>query len=88
MKKQLTEKTIYQPNRAVKVTVQNKPEFDEETGVVRYERKVTIAVSCGYSPEKIAFANDDDIAKWVETVSFEDPQMLLLEDGPEPGDEE
>jgi len=83
MKKQLTEKIVYQPNPRIKVTVQNKPEFEEESGVVRYERKVTITVNAGYSNDKITFADDVEIQKWVENQDFEDPQLSLLEDGPE-----
>lgn len=83
MKKQLTEKIVYEPNTRVKVTVTNKPEFDEEAGITSYEREVTIKVNCGRSNEKIQFGSDEDIAKWIETVDFEDPQMSLIEDGPE-----
>lgn len=81
MKKQLTEKIVYQPNRRIKVTVTNKPEFDEEAGITRYERKVAITFDCGYSDEKINFADDAEIQNWVEQQDFEDPQLSLLEDG-------
>lgn len=87
MKKQLTEKTVYQPNSRVKVTVQNKPEFEEDTGIVRYERKVTVAVDMGSSNEKIAFATDDEIAKFLENIDVEDPQLDLFEDGVEDEEE-
>lgn len=83
MKKQLTEKTVYQPNTRVKITVQNKPELDEDTGITRYERKVTINVNMGASNEKILFATDDEIAKFLADIDVEDPQLSLLEDGPE-----
>jgi hypothetical protein len=83
MKKQLTEKTVYQPNTRVKVTVQNKPEFDEDTQVTRYERKVTIVVDMGASNDKIMFGTDEDIADFLANVDVEDPQLSLLEDGPE-----
>lgn len=82
MKKQLTEKTVYQPNSRVKVVVTNKPEF-EDSGLIRYERTVAITVKVGYSDEKLMFGTDEDIAKWIETVDFEDPQLALIEDGPE-----
>lgn len=83
MKKQLTEKIVYQPNRRIKVTVTNKPEFDEEAGITRYERKVAITFDCGYSDEKIQFTDDAEIQNWVEQQDFEDPQLSLLEDGAE-----
>lgn len=83
MKKQLTEKTVYQPNSRVKVVVTNKPEFTEESGIVRYERTVAITVKVGYSDDKLLFGTDEDIAKWIETVDFEDPQLSLIDDGPE-----
>lgn len=79
MKKQLTEKTTYEPNRRVKVTVQNKPEFDEDKQVTRYERKVTIAVDCGYSNDKISFSSDDEISQFLEEVDVEDNQQSLLD---------
>jgi hypothetical protein len=80
MKKQLTEKIVYQPNSRVKVTVTNKPEFDDESGISRFGRKVTIAVECGYSNEKLTFADDDAIAKFLENIDVEDPQQTLLDD--------
>lgn len=83
MKKQLTEKTVYQPNSRVKITVQNKPEFDEDTQITRYERKVTINVNMGSSNEKVLFSTDDDIAKFLENIDVEDPQLDLFEDGVE-----
>lgn len=76
MKKKLTEKIVYEPNRGVKVTVENKPEL-EEAGVTRYKRKVTIVVEVGYSDQKLTFSKDEDIAKFVETIDFEDPQQEL-----------
>lgn len=88
MKKQLTEKIVYQPNRRIKVTVTNKPEFDEEAGITRYERKVAITFDCGYSDEKIMFSDDEAIEKWISEQDFEDPQLSLLEDGPEEEDAE
>ena len=83
MKKSLTEKIVYQPNSRVKVAVTNKPEFDEDAGITRYERSVSITVKVGYSDEKLTFSDDEDIAKWIETVDFDDPQLSILDDGPE-----
>lgn len=83
MKKKLTEKIVYEPNSRVKVTVQNKPEFDEDSGITRYERKVTVAVDCGYSNDKMTFADDDEIAKFLENIDVEDPQQSLLDNNEE-----
>lgn len=83
MKKQLTEKTVYEPNSRVKITVSNKPEVLDDTSTKRYSRKVTIAVDCGYGNDKITFASDDEIAKFLENIDVEDPQLSLVDDGPE-----
>lgn len=80
MKKQLTEKIVYEPNGRVKVTVNNKPEFNDDSGITRFGRKVTIAVDCGYSNEKLTFSSDDEIAKFLENIDVEDPQTTLLDD--------
>lgn len=79
MKKQLTEKTEYKPNDKVTVSVTNKPVVDEGA-VTEYKRTVTIKVEEGYDREKLVFGTDADIAKWIETVDFEDPQQSLLDE--------
>ena len=78
MKKQLTESVKYQPNDKVTVTVANKPQ--ESDGFVEYKRTVTIKIDEGWDSEKISFATDEDIAKYIETVDFEDPQQSLLDE--------
>jgi hypothetical protein len=77
MKKQLTEKTIYEPNDTTKVAVENKP--IDIGGSVQYKHKVTITIDAGASKDKLLFGTDEDIAKWVETIDFEDPQTSFLE---------
>lgn len=79
MKKQLTEKIVYEPNKRVKVTVQNKPRFDD-SGATSYERKVTVTVDCGISDEKVNFASDEEISKFLENVDVEDPQQSMFGD--------
>lgn len=81
MKKKLTEKVVYEPNSHIKVTVDNKP-FDID-GMTEYERIVTIKVNAGTDKNKLAFATDDDISKFVEKLDFEDSQqsLSLLEEG-------
>lgn len=75
MKKALTEKTVYEPNKVVKVTVVNKPV--DVGGTMMYDRKVTITIDASASKDKLQFATDEDIAKWVEKVDFEDPQTSM-----------
>lgn len=77
MKKQLTEKIVYQPNEDVKVTVENKPTYDEDTGRNSYKRKVTITVDLGWKPEKLQFADTNAIEEFVNDINFEDPQSEL-----------
>lgn len=78
MKKQLTEKTVYQPNSRVKVTVTNKPVLTEEGSVDRYEATVAIAYNAGSYKDRLKFGTDEDIQKFVEGMDIEDPQMSLL----------
>ena len=73
MKRKLTEKVVYEPNDLVKIAVQNKP---VEGG--KYERKVTITVNLGFDDEKLTFNDDEDIAKFMETIDFQDEQTKLL----------
>jgi hypothetical protein len=78
MKKQLTEKTVYEPNENVKVAVENKP--TDIGGAVVYAHKVTITINAGADKSKLSFTTDEDIAKFVEKIDFEDPQTSLLKD--------
>lgn len=81
MKKQLTEKTVYQPNARVKVTVTNKPILTEEGKVDSYDVSVAISYNAGtYYKDKLSFGTDDDIARFIENIDVEDPQQLLLDE--------
>lgn len=78
MKKQLTNKTIYVPNPNVKLTVTNKPIFDEELGqVAGYDVDVTIKIKRNLAPQELKFGSDDDIAEFIGSVDFDDPQQEL-----------
>lgn len=77
MKKQLTEKTVYQPNSRVKITVTNKPVLNDSGVTDRYAVSATIAVDAGSFKERLTFGTDDDIAKFIENIDVEDPQTAL-----------
>lgn len=49
MKKQLTTKTVYQPNAGVKITVTNKPVVDEMTGQIVYDADVTVKIKASWN---------------------------------------
>lgn len=79
MKKQLTNKTVYQPNPGVKVTVVNKPIFDEELGqVAGYDVDVTVKIKRPLMPQEIKFGSDDDIADFMGQIEYDDPQQSLF----------
>lgn len=78
MKKKLTEKITYEPNHNIKVAVSNVPVYEKENVVIGYNRTVTVTVNCGTDKEKLTFATDEDIQKWIDTIDFEDPQQSLL----------
>lgn len=79
MRKQLTNKTVYVPNPHVKVTVTNKPVFDEEVGqVAGYDVTVDVKIKRPLSPQELKFTSDDDIAEFMGQVEYDDPQQSLL----------
>lgn len=81
MKKQSKITDVYTPNKSVTVTVNNKREEDLESGSVHYDRTVTIKIKAGkFAKEKLVFDQEDGIAKFIETIDFEDPQTSLLGD--------
>lgn len=77
MKKKLTEKIVYEPNDRIKVTVENKPVYDEGK-VTGYERTVTFKVKDGFHPDKLSFGTDEDIEEFIKGTNFEDPQQSLV----------
>lgn len=86
MKKQSKISDVYTPNKNVTVTVNNKREEDLESGSVYYDRTVTIKIKAGkFAKEKLTFDEEDSIAKFIETIDFEDPQAELPLDAVAPG---
>ena len=78
MKKQLTEKIVYEPRSGVKVAVTNAPVPDPEGGPTQYKRKVTLTVDLGISLDKVSFKDGDEMGDFFGNVGFEDPQTSLL----------
>ena len=76
MKKQLTNKTIYEPNANVRVTVTNRPIF-EESQLVGYDVDVSVKIKKSLLPQELKFASDDDIAEFMGGIDFDDPQQAL-----------
>jgi len=82
MRKQLTNKTVYVPNPGVKVTVTNKPVFDEELGQVSgYDVTIDVKLKRPLMPQELKFGSDDDIAEFMGQVEYDDPQQSLLPGG-------
>lgn len=76
MKKQLTQKTVYEPNQNVKVTVTNKPIYDEVGTHLGY--KVDIALKHTITADaELKFTSDDDIADFMNNIDYADPQQAL-----------
>lgn len=76
MKKQLTNKTVYEPNQGVKITVVNKPEEDDLGGIV-YTAEVTVKVKRKGLGSELRFTTDDEIADFMAQVEYDDPQQSL-----------
>lgn len=78
MKKQLTTKTVYEPNAGVKVTVTNKPLVDQDTGeMYGYDTVVDVKIAKKAQAKELKFASDDDIAEFMGQVEYDDPQQSL-----------
>ena len=77
MKKQLQNKVTYAPNPSVKVTVVNKPSFDEAGQKLGYDATVTINYKVSKLDE-VKFVTDDDIAEFVGAIDFTDPQQEMF----------
>lgn len=70
------DKTIYEPNADVKITVVNKPKVDKSANDTIYAATVTLKVSRDYITP-LRFSNNEDIADFMGTVDYDDPQQLL-----------
>lgn len=69
---------VYKPNNRVTVTVTNKQNESTDTGEITFDRTVVIKIKADkLAAEKLVFPEDDSIAKYVETVDFQDPQSEL-----------
>ena len=67
---------VYAPAKGVRVKVVNTPVYEDDV-FVSYKRKVTMFITLPEDKEKLEFKANDSIAKFVETVDFEDPQTEL-----------
>jgi len=66
------------PNPFVKITVTNKPVLDEEVGqIAGYDVSVDVKIKRNLMPSEVKFASDDDIADFMATVNYDDPQLSL-----------
>lgn len=78
MKRVSNNKDTYKVNDNVTVTVVNKREEDLDSGSVHYDRTVTVKIKAGKFAEKpLIFDQSSNLAEFIETVNFEDPQEML-----------
>jgi len=76
MKTALQSKTVYEPNKQVKVTVVNKPVFADDGTKLGFDSKLTITTNMRRLDE-VSFSSDDEIADFVGAIDFTDPQQQL-----------
>ena len=67
---------IYAPAKGVRVKVVNTPQYEDDV-FTSFKRKVTIFITLDEDKDKLEFKANDSIAKFIETVDFEDPQAEL-----------
>ncbi len=73
MRKQLIDKTIYKPNEDVKITVNNKPIIDDDSGeVYMYEVSVTLAIKKYESNKALRFKSDKELIEYVQNINLTD----------------
>lgn len=77
MKKALQSKTVYEPNKSVKVTVINKPVYSEDGQKLGYDSKIIINTTVSKLDE-VTFSSDDEIADFVGAIDFTDPQQQIV----------
>lgn len=87
MKKISNNRDTYKVNDNITVAVVNKRNEDMESGSIHYERTVTIKIKAGkYAQEPLLFEQGQNIADFIEGISFDDGQTSLLDDiEPAPG---
>lgn len=76
MKKTLTEKTVYKPNKEVTVTVTNTPVVEDDV-VKEYKHTLSVAVQVGRSPEKLVFKDGDALEKYLTEIEYGEAQTSL-----------
>lgn len=64
------------PNKQVEVTITNKKVIEEDE-TLAFQPTVTIKITLPKSGDQFKLSTDEDIAKFVETIDFEDPQEEL-----------
>lgn len=70
------DKTIYEPNDRVSVSVINKELLNEATGEITYKASLTLKLSRKMS-EPLRFNDGDEIAEFMGNVDYDDPQQSL-----------
>lgn len=78
MKKALQNKTVYEPNRDVKVSVVNKPAMIDLGNGAKpgFAVEVTVKYKTAQRDE-LKFATDDDIAEFLGNIDYSEPQLGL-----------
>lgn len=76
LRKQLTEKTVYKPNKDVTVTVTNTPVIEDEV-VKEYKRTVSVAIKVDRDANKLEFKDGDALEKFLTEVEYGEAQTSL-----------
>ena len=76
LRKQLTEKTVYKPNKDVTVTVTNTPIVEDEV-VKEYKRTLSVSIRVERAPERLEFKDGDALEKYLTNVEYGEAQTSL-----------
>ena len=67
-----TTKTIYSPNSGVKITVDNKPVVDEDTGLIyMYEVSFSLKLKKFNAEKPLRFRSDDELADFMAQINLD-----------------
>lgn len=67
-----TTKTIYSPNSGVKITVDNKPVIDEDTGLIyMYEVSFSLKLKKFNAEKPLRFKSDDELADFMAQINLD-----------------
>ena len=67
-----TTKTIYSPNSGVKITVDNKPVIDEDTGLIyMYEVSFSLKLEKFNAGKPLRFKSDDELADFMAQINLD-----------------